>query len=84
MHTFYATGRVIDVCFSSSDNNVIYAMTGANCIACMCDISCFLDNGTVYAWDLRRKGEQNFFRDEGSVRGTGLATSPNGQFIACG
>ncbi|KAH7724900.1 hypothetical protein AAVH_07492 [Aphelenchoides avenae] len=59
MHTFYATGRVIDVCFSSSDNNVIYAMT---------------DNGTVYAWDLRRKGEQNFFRDEGSVRGTGLAT----------
>jgi len=69
LHTFRAGSKLVDFCFSPSDRNIIYAIA---------------DNGAVYTWDLRRRGEQSYFFDDGCVRATCFAPSSNGQFIACG
>ncbi|XP_061079000.1 U3 small nucleolar RNA-associated protein 18 homolog [Conger conger] len=42
------------------------------------------DEGEVFIWDLKRNKCLNRFTDDGSLRGTSIAVSKNGQYIACG
>ncbi|KAM9843224.1 U3 small nucleolar RNA-associated protein 18 homolog [Aulostomus maculatus] len=42
------------------------------------------EEGEVYLWDLRNSRCLNRFPDDGCVRATSIATSPNGQYLACG
>ncbi|XP_054463843.1 U3 small nucleolar RNA-associated protein 18 homolog [Anoplopoma fimbria] len=45
----------------------------------------FANSGTgVYVWDMRSSRCVNRFTDEGCVRGTSIAASPNGHYLACG
>lgn len=46
---------------------------------CMC-----ADDGEVYVWDVRSSRCFHRFTDDGCVKGTSIAASPNGQFLACG
>ena len=41
-------------------------------------------DGRVYVWDVRQRRCRHVFVDEGCVKSTALAVSPNGQFVACG
>uniref|UniRef100_K1QNM8 Putative glutamyl-tRNA(Gln) amidotransferase subunit B, mitochondrial n=1 Tax=Magallana gigas TaxID=29159 RepID=K1QNM8_MAGGI len=40
--------------------------------------------GDVYIWDLDRRDCIHRFYDEGCTKGTSIALSPNGQYLACG
>uniref|UniRef100_A0A1I8EE72 WD_REPEATS_REGION domain-containing protein n=1 Tax=Wuchereria bancrofti TaxID=6293 RepID=A0A1I8EE72_WUCBA len=42
------------------------------------------ENGQVLIWNIRKLKEQQAFYDEGSVKGTVIRISENGQYIACG
>lgn len=42
------------------------------------------EEGEVYVWDLRISRCVNRFKDDGCVRGTSIAASPNGRYVACG
>ncbi|XP_068581927.1 U3 small nucleolar RNA-associated protein 18 homolog isoform X2 [Cebidichthys violaceus] len=42
------------------------------------------EDGEVYVWDMRSSRCVNRFTDEGCVKGTSIASSPNGQYLACG
>ncbi|KAK0155761.1 U3 small nucleolar RNA-associated protein 18 [Merluccius polli] len=42
------------------------------------------DEGEVYMWDVRSSRCVNKFADNGCVKGTSIATSRNGQYLACG
>lgn len=42
------------------------------------------EQGEVYVWDLRSSRCMNRFTDDGCVRSTSIAASPNGHFLACG
>uniref|UniRef100_A0A672H219 U3 small nucleolar RNA-associated protein 18 homolog n=1 Tax=Salarias fasciatus TaxID=181472 RepID=A0A672H219_SALFA len=42
------------------------------------------EEGEVYVWDLRSSRCVNRFTDDGCVRSTSIAASPNGHFLACG
>ncbi|XP_053426448.1 U3 small nucleolar RNA-associated protein 18 homolog [Nycticebus coucang] len=61
-------GRVAASTFSS-DSKKIYASSG---------------DGEVYIWDVNSRRCLNRFVDEGSLYGLSIATSRNGQYVACG
>ncbi|XP_014675635.1 PREDICTED: U3 small nucleolar RNA-associated protein 18 homolog [Priapulus caudatus] len=42
------------------------------------------DDGQVYMWDMGSRSCTHKFYDEGCIKGTSVACSPNGQYIACG
>ncbi|RVE70045.1 hypothetical protein OJAV_G00084250 [Oryzias javanicus] len=42
------------------------------------------EDGEVYVWDLRSSRCINRFADDGCVRGTSIAASADGRFLACG
>ncbi|XP_034046663.1 U3 small nucleolar RNA-associated protein 18 homolog isoform X2 [Thalassophryne amazonica] len=42
------------------------------------------EEGEVYVWDLRSSRCVNKFIDDGCVKATSIATSPDGQYLACG
>ncbi|KAF7643231.1 hypothetical protein LDENG_00243000, partial [Lucifuga dentata] len=42
------------------------------------------EEGEVYVWDMRSSRCVNRFTDDGCVRGTSIAASRNGQYLACG
>nr|XP_014430082.1 U3 small nucleolar RNA-associated protein 18 homolog [Pelodiscus sinensis] len=42
------------------------------------------DEGEVFIWDVKSRRCINRFTDEGCLRGTCLAVSKNGQYVACG
>lgn len=44
----------------------------------------FSVEGDVYVWDLDRRDCIHRFYDEGCTKGTSIALSPNGQYLACG
>ncbi|XP_056262279.1 U3 small nucleolar RNA-associated protein 18 homolog [Pseudoliparis swirei] len=41
------------------------------------------EDGEVYVWDMRSSRCVNRFTDEGCVKATAIAASPNGQYLAC-
>ena len=41
-------------------------------------------DGEVYVWDVNSRKCLNRFVDEGSLYGLSIATSRNGQYVACG
>jgi U3 small nucleolar RNA-associated protein 18 len=43
-----------------------------------------LGDGEVYVWDMKSKRCIHKFKDEGCIKATALAVSPNGLYIACG
>ncbi|KAL1779892.1 U3 small nucleolar RNA-associated protein 18-like [Sigmodon hispidus] len=61
-------GRIAASSFSS-DSKRIYTSSG---------------NGEVYVWDVNSRKCINRFLDEGSLCGLSIATSKNGQYVACG
>ncbi|XP_049626968.1 U3 small nucleolar RNA-associated protein 18 homolog [Suncus etruscus] len=61
-------GRIAASTFSS-DSKKIYASSG---------------DGEVYIWDVNSRKCFNRFVDEGSLYGLSIATSRNGQYVACG
>lgn len=61
-------GRIAASTFSS-DCKKIYASSG---------------DGEVYVWDVNSRKCFNRFADEGSLYGLSIATSRNGQYVACG
>ncbi|XP_004707095.1 U3 small nucleolar RNA-associated protein 18 homolog [Echinops telfairi] len=61
-------GRVAASTFAS-DSKKIYASSG---------------DGEVYVWDVNSRKCLNRFADEGSLYGLSIATSRNGQYVACG
>ncbi|XP_041859481.1 U3 small nucleolar RNA-associated protein 18 homolog [Melanotaenia boesemani] len=42
------------------------------------------EEGEVYVWDMRSSRCVNRFTDEGCVKGTSIAASRNGRYLACG
>ncbi|XP_044037158.1 U3 small nucleolar RNA-associated protein 18 homolog isoform X2 [Siniperca chuatsi] len=42
------------------------------------------EEGEVYVWDMRSSRCVNRFTDEGCVKGTSIAASPSGRYLACG
>lgn len=42
------------------------------------------EEGEVYVWDMRSSRCMNRFADEGCVKGTSIAASRNGRYLACG
>ncbi|XP_060064815.1 U3 small nucleolar RNA-associated protein 18 homolog [Ylistrum balloti] len=42
------------------------------------------DDGEVYIWDMNTRDCVHHFTDDGCTKGTSLAASPNGQYLACG
>ncbi|XP_006889521.1 PREDICTED: U3 small nucleolar RNA-associated protein 18 homolog [Elephantulus edwardii] len=61
-------GRIAASTFSS-DSKKIYVSSG---------------DGEVYVWDVNSRKCLNRFADEGSLYGLSIATSRNGQYVACG
>ncbi|XP_026950364.1 U3 small nucleolar RNA-associated protein 18 homolog isoform X2 [Sagmatias obliquidens] len=61
-------GRIAASTFSS-DSKKVYASAG---------------DGDVYVWDVNSRKCLNRFVDEGSLYGLSIATSRNGQYVACG
>ncbi|XP_076015538.1 LOW QUALITY PROTEIN: U3 small nucleolar RNA-associated protein 18 homolog [Genypterus blacodes] len=61
-------GDVAGVCFSR-DGSKVFAHS---------------EEGEVYVWDMRSSRCVNRFTDDGCVRGTSIAASKNGQYLACG
>ncbi|CAB4016662.1 U3 small nucleolar RNA-associated 18 homolog [Paramuricea clavata] len=42
------------------------------------------NDGEVYVWDIKSKRCIHKFKDEGCIKATALAVSPNGLYLACG
>ncbi|XP_078257730.1 U3 small nucleolar RNA-associated protein 18 homolog, partial [Rhinoraja longicauda] len=61
-------GQVVANAFSP-DGSVVYSTS---------------DDGEVYVWDVKSRRCMNRFTDEGCLRGTCIAVSRNGQYVACG
>lgn len=61
-------GSVSDVAFTPNSRHLL--STGSD--------------GQVYVWDLNTRDCIHRFIDDGCVRGTSLAVSPNGRHVACG
>ncbi|KAM4598104.1 U3 small nucleolar RNA-associated protein 18 homolog isoform 2-T2 [Polymixia lowei] len=61
-------GNVSDVAFSH-DGSKVFAHS---------------EEGEVYVWDVRSSRCLNKFVDDGCVKGTSIAASRNGQYLACG
>ncbi|XP_078385220.1 U3 small nucleolar RNA-associated protein 18 homolog isoform X1 [Cetorhinus maximus] len=61
-------GQAIAATFSS-DGSMIYTTS---------------DEGEVYIWDVKSRKCLTRFTDEGCLRGTCIAVSRNGQYVACG
>lgn len=68
IHTLSMNGEVKDIAFSK-DGQRMYSH-GVE--------------GDVYVWDLDRRDCIHRFYDEGCTKGTSIALSPNGQYLACG
>ncbi|XP_062621105.1 U3 small nucleolar RNA-associated protein 18 homolog [Saccostrea cucullata] len=68
IHTLQMNGEVKDVTFSK-DGHLMYSH-GVE--------------GDVYVWDLDRRDCIHRFYDDGCTKGTSIALSPNGQYLACG
>ncbi|KAM6904805.1 U3 small nucleolar RNA-associated protein 18 homolog [Xenentodon cancila] len=68
VHSMKINGNVSGVAFSR-DGRKVFANS---------------DEGEVYLWDIRSSKCVNRFTDDGCVKGTSIATSPNGQYLACG
>uniref|UniRef100_A0A0R3RVG9 WD_REPEATS_REGION domain-containing protein n=1 Tax=Elaeophora elaphi TaxID=1147741 RepID=A0A0R3RVG9_9BILA len=64
-----ASTKIASVQFSPNDSSTVFALGR---------------NGQVFIWNIRKLREQQTFYDEGSVRGTVIRISENGQYIACG
>ncbi|VDK81054.1 unnamed protein product [Litomosoides sigmodontis] len=64
-----APTKIASVRFSPNDSSTIFALG---------------ENGQVFIWNIRNSRRQQTFYDEGSVRGTTIQISENGQYIACG
>ncbi|CAD5225570.1 unnamed protein product [Bursaphelenchus okinawaensis] len=69
LHTFMASSRLADATFSPVDRNTIIGVT---------------ETGQGYIWNLKAKGEQKVFTDQGAVRCKTMKISENGQFLAIG
>lgn len=88
-------GDVSGVAFSP-DGSKVFANSGKSRKGGrVCSCSCHVINlcvcvcvraedGEVYVWDMRSSRCVNRFTDDGCVRGTSIATSQNGQYLACG
>ncbi|KAJ8345404.1 hypothetical protein SKAU_G00295970 [Synaphobranchus kaupii] len=68
VRSFKINGAVMGAAFSQ-DGSKIYISS---------------DEGEVFIWDLKTTKCINHFTDDGSLRGTSIAVSRNGQYIACG
>lgn len=55
-------------------------MSDCECV-CVCVRT---DEGDVYVWDVRSRRCVNTFTDDGCIRGTSIAASLNGRYLACG
>ena len=44
----------------------------------------FVDDGEVYVWDMNTRDCIHKFIDDGCIKGTSIAVSPNGQHLATG
>ncbi|VDK61943.1 unnamed protein product [Onchocerca ochengi] len=64
-----ASTKIVCVKFFPNDSSIVFALG---------------ENGQVFMWNIRKPKEQQTFYDEGSVRGTVIRISENGQYIACG
>uniref|UniRef100_A0A8R1XSE4 Uncharacterized protein n=1 Tax=Onchocerca volvulus TaxID=6282 RepID=A0A8R1XSE4_ONCVO len=64
-----ASTKIVCVKFFPNDSSIVFALG---------------ENGQVFMWNIRKPKEQQTFYDEGSVRGTVIRVSENGQYIACG
>ncbi|VDN92314.1 unnamed protein product [Brugia pahangi] len=64
-----ASAKIASVQFFPNDSSTIFALE---------------ENGQVLIWNIRKLKEQQAFYDEGSVKGTVIRISENGQYIACG
>ncbi|KAM8844122.1 U3 small nucleolar RNA-associated protein 18 homolog isoform 1-T4 [Spinachia spinachia] len=63
-----ANGDVVGVAFSH-DGSKVFANS---------------EDGEVFVWDMRSSRCVSRFTDEGCVKGTSIAASPDGQYLACG
>nr|XP_020478820.1 U3 small nucleolar RNA-associated protein 18 homolog [Monopterus albus] len=68
VHSMKINGDVSGVAFSN-DGSKVFASS---------------EEGEVYVWDMRSSRCVNRFTDDGCVKGTSIATSCNGQYLACG
>lgn len=68
VHSMKINGDVSGVAFSP-DGSKVFASS---------------DDGQVYVWDMRSTRCVNRFTDDGCVRGTSIAASPSGRYLACG
>ncbi|XP_070703390.1 U3 small nucleolar RNA-associated protein 18 homolog [Pempheris klunzingeri] len=68
VHSMKINGDVSGVAFSH-DGSKVFANS---------------EEGEVYVWDMRSSRCVNRFTDDGCVTGTSIATSQNGQYLACG
>ncbi|EFO27162.1 hypothetical protein LOAG_01324 [Loa loa] len=64
-----ASVKIASVQFFPNDSSTVFALG---------------ENGQVFIWNIRKPRGQQTFHDEGSVRGTVIRISENGQYIACG
>ncbi|VIO89112.1 Uncharacterized protein BM_BM1733 [Brugia malayi] len=64
-----ASAKIASVQFFPNDSSTIFTLE---------------ENGQVLIWNIRKLKEQQAFYDEGSVKGTVIQISENGQYIACG
>uniref|UniRef100_A0AC35TJY8 WD_REPEATS_REGION domain-containing protein n=1 Tax=Rhabditophanes sp. KR3021 TaxID=114890 RepID=A0AC35TJY8_9BILA len=65
----YTSNPIVSAVFSQTNGEESYGLTGT---------------GSVYYWNLTKKGDQHVFGDKGCVKGSVLAISPNDQFLAVG
>uniref|UniRef100_A0A3Q0SSZ5 U3 small nucleolar RNA-associated protein 18 homolog n=1 Tax=Amphilophus citrinellus TaxID=61819 RepID=A0A3Q0SSZ5_AMPCI len=68
VHSMKINGDVCGVAFSH-DGSKVFANS---------------EEGEVYVWDMRSSRCVHRFTDDGCVKGTSIATSRNGQYLACG
>ncbi|KAM9393054.1 U3 small nucleolar RNA-associated protein 18 homolog [Pholidichthys leucotaenia] len=68
IHSMKINGNISGVAFSH-DGSKIFANS---------------EEGEVYVWDIRSSRCVNRFMDDGCVKGTSIAASRNGQYLACG
>lgn len=84
------SGDVYDVAFTSDSR---YMLSTGSKSCCGCSISYMrialpavvhVGQGKVYVWDMSVRECVNCFVDEGCIRGTTIAVSPNSEYVACG
>ncbi|KAG9343849.1 hypothetical protein JZ751_013230 [Albula glossodonta] len=82
VRSFKINGEVTAATFSQ-DSGRIYVSSGESTPAQVRVYTC-VDEGEVYIWDTKTNKCVNRFSDDGSLKGTSIAVSRNGQYIACG